>query len=316
MTGGAGFIGSHLVTALLDDGLQVTVYDNFSSGSKRSIEEHVGKSGFRIDQADLLDFETLRQAMVGHDLVWHLGANTNIPDGYRKTDMDLKNAVIATCNVLESMRLNGIERILFASTGAVYGSLCYDIYATESHGPLLPLSLYAAGKLSCEAFISAYCSLFDMRGWIFRFGNVVGDRMGHGVIYDFIRKLLSNPTELEILGDGEQEKSYFLVEECVDGMAYAFRNALLNEQRPVDIFNLGNESTTKVTTIAQTVIEEMGLKDVRTRFTGGTQGWPGDQPRVHLSVEKMRQMGWRAKHTSDEAVRIATRRMLAGLRDG
>jgi UDP-glucose 4-epimerase len=292
------------------DGYQVAVYDNCSSGNTRWIEHHFGKDCFGFIQGDLLDFDTLKRAMAGHDLVWHLAANTDIPGGYTNTDIDLKNCVIGTYNTVEAMRQNGIQPILFASTGAIYGELCRTQAISENAGPLLPLSLYAAGKLSSEAFISAYCSLFDLRSYIFRFGNVIGRRMRHGVIYDFIQKLRRNPKELEILGDGHQEKNYFLVEECIEGMAHAFKYAVLTPQKPCDIFNLGTDSVTKVTTIAQIVIEEMGLKDVKIYFTGGERGWPGDQPQVHIVSNKMHELGWYAKHTSDEAVRIAVRRML------
>lgn len=313
VTGGAGFIGSHLVDMLMAEGHSVAVYDNLSSGKKKWIAHHFGRDSFQFVEGDLLDLDTLQRSMAGHDLVWHLAANTDIPGGYTNTDIDLKNCVIGTYNTVEAMRQNGLQRILFSSTGAIYGEICRTQATSENAGPLLPLSLYAAGKLSSEAFISGYCSLFDLRGWIFRFGNAIGSRMGHGVIYDFIQKLRRNPEELEILGDGRQEKNYFLVEECIEGMAHAFKHAALTTEKPCDIFNLGADSVTKVTTIAQIVIDEMGLKDVKIHFTGGERGWPGDQPQVHIVSKKMHEMGWYAKHTSDEAVRIAVQRML---RDG
>ena len=181
----------------------------------------------------------------------------------------------------------------------------------ESFGPCLPISLYGAGKLAGEGLISAYCHLFDLQAWIFRFGNVLGTRMGHGIIYDFIHKLRKNPGELEILGDGNQEKNYFLVEDCLDGIFFAFHSC----DNQYDVFNLGCEFTTKVSTIAQIVIEEMGLKDVKLRYTGGKRGWPGDVPVVIYNVSKMKSLGWQTTHTSAEAVRIATRRLLEATRD-
>ena len=310
VTGAAGFIGSHVVDALLADGYEVTAYDNLSSGKMSRIEHNLGKDGFRFIQANLLDFDALKNAMVDHDLVWHLAANTDIPGGFVNTDIDLKNCVIGTYNTVEAMRQNEIASIIFSSTGAIYGESCRREAVTENIGPLLPLSLYAAGKIGSEAFISAYCSLFNLRGWMFRFGNVVGGRMGHGVIFDFVQKLRRNPKELEILGDGRQEKNYFLVEECIEGMAYAFKNAKLTNEKPCDLFNLGTDSTTKVTTIANVVIEEMGLTDVEIFFTGGERGWPGDQPQVHILSNRMHELGWSTRHTSDEAVRIAVRRLL------
>ncbi len=310
VTGGAGFIGSHVADRLLADGLEVTVYDNLSSGKLKWIEGHLENSRFRFVKADILDADALQAAIRGHDLVWHLAANTDIPSGYSRTDIDLKNCVIGTWNVLEAMRLSKIQPMLFSSTGAIYGELCKTTFTSENAGPILPLSLYAAGKSSCEGFIAAYCALFDLRAWIFRFGNVVGSRMGHGAIYDFIQKLRRSPNELEILGDGRQEKNYFLVDECIDGMAFAFSHAIMTPAKPCDIFNLGTDSVTKVTVIAQGVIEEMALKNVKIRFTGGEAGWPGDQPQVHILSDKMHALGWQAAHSSDEAVRIAIRQVL------
>jgi UDP-glucose 4-epimerase len=305
ITGGAGFIGSHLVESLLSGGNVVTVYDNLASGRKENIKNHEGKPDFHFVQADLLDFESLKEAMKGHEIVWHLGGNTDIPTGNRITDLDLNNCTVATRNVLEAMKQNDINKIIFASSATVYGDMASPL--SENMGPLLPISLYGAGKLACEGLISSYCHLFGMRAWIFRFGNVVGDRMGHGVIYDFIRKLQENPGEMEILGDGNQEKNFFLVEDCIDGMFCAFQNS----HSQYDVYNLGTESFVNVTRIARIVVEEMGLGDVKFKYTGGRRGWPGDAPIVHFNVDKMKRLGWQAKHSSDEAVRIAAKRLLA-----
>jgi len=305
VTGGAGFIGSHLVDRLMAEGGIVTVYDNLVSGRKEWIEHHLGKEGFRFLHADLLDFEALLTAMKGHEIVWHLGANTDIPSGNKITDLDLKNCTIATHSVLEAMRQHGIDKILFASSACVYGDVP-PLALSETFGPLLPINLYGAGKLACEGLITAYSHLFGIKAWMFRFANVVGARMGHGVIYDFIHKLKVNPKELEILGDGKQEKPFFLVEDCIDSMLCAFHNS----DNQCDVFNLGCTSFTKVTAIARIVAEEMGLKNVKFKYTGGRRGWPGDVPVVHFNVEKIKRLGWQAKNTSDEAVRIAARRLL------
>jgi UDP-glucose 4-epimerase len=305
ITGGAGFIGSHLVDRLRQEGNEVTVYDNLSSDRKEWIEPHTGKEGVQFIQADLLDFKTLKQSMKGHEVIWHLGANTDIPGGNKVTNLDLNNCTIATYNVAEAMKQNGIDKIIFASTAAVYGDVPSAVLA-ETFGPILPISLYGAGKLAGEGLISAYSHLFNIRAWIFRFGNVVGARMGHGVIYDLIYKLEQNPHELEILGDGNQEKNFFLVEDCIDSMFYAFYHA--NSQ--CDIYNLGCESSTKVSTIAQIITEEMGLKNVKFKYTGGRRGWPGDAPIVRYNTDKMKRLGWSSSHSSDEAVREAARRLL------
>ena len=305
LTGGAGFIGSHLGDRLLEMGKEVTVYDNLSSGKVENIQHNIGKTGFTFIKADLLDTKALKEAMAGHDLVWHLGANTDIPSGINDTSLDLNNCTIATHNVLETMRHLGIKKLLFTSSSVIYGDI-EKMPTAEGDGPILPISLYGAGKLACEAFVSAYCHLFDLQAWMFRFGNVVGFGMGHGVIYDFIHKLRNNPEGMEILGDGTQEKNYFVVEDCIDGMFCAFDNS----SKQCDVFNLGSESTVNVTTIARIVVEEMGLKDVRFSYTGGKRGWPGDVPVVKFDLSKIKRLGWKEKHSSADAVRIAARRLL------
>ena len=308
VTGGAGFIGSHLVERLMEEGKKVTVYDNLASGKKENIEHHLGRKDFKFIPADLLDFQTLKESIRSHEIVWHLGANTDIPTGNKVTDLDLKNCTIATRNVLEAMKENNIEKLLFTSSACVYGD-ALPIALGETFGPLLPISLYGAGKLACEGLISAYCHLFGIQAWIFRFANVVGARMGHGVIFDFIQKLRKNPRELEILGDGKQEKPFFLVEDCLEGMLCAFQNS----SSLYDVFNLGCDSFTSVTRVAQIVAKEMGLNNVSFKYTGGKRGWPGDVPVIHFNVEKMKKLGWQARHSSDEAVRIAARRLLRSL---
>ena len=245
ITGGAGFIGSHIVDWLMQDGYKVTVFDNLSNGRKEFINRHFSNSNFKFIQADITNIDSIIDHMRGHELVWHLAANTDIIGGVDNPSRDLNDCVIGTFNVLESMRRLNIKNILFSSTGAVYGDLCIDVPTSEEGGPLLPVSTYAAGKIGSEAFISSYSNLYGIRALMFRFGNVIGSRMTHGVIYDFIKKLKQNPKELLIRGDGFQEKNYFLVEECIDGMAWAFRNIKLSEKYPCDIFNLGTDTVTR-----------------------------------------------------------------------
>jgi len=305
ITGGAGFIGSHLVDRLVAEGRRVTVYDNLSMSSVDDIKHHFGKPNFKFIQADLLDFSALKEAIKEQEIIWHLGANTDISGGNKITDYDLKNCTIATWNVLEAMKQLGLKKILFSSSATVYGDVP-PLSLSESYGPLLPISLYGAGKLAGEGLVSAYSHLFNIRAWIFRFANVVGARMDHGVIFDFIQKLRKNPKELEILGDGKQEKPFFLVEDCIEGMIVAFNKGI----KDCDIYNLGCDSFTSVTRVAQIVVEEMGLKDVKLKYTGGKRGWPGDVPITRFNIDKMKELGWQPRFDSEGAVREAARRLL------
>jgi UDP-glucose 4-epimerase len=235
--------------------------------------------------------------MKGHDMVWHLAASGDIKAGIEETNIDLKNNTVGTYNVLEAMRLNGIKKIVFSSSATYYGE---QSGLMKEDAPPSPISLYGASKVAAEAFINAYVHLFHFEAWIYRFGNVIGGRMGHGVIYDFIHKLRRNPKELEIWGDGQQEKPYFLVEDCIEGMICGLNN------KP-DTYNLAPMTYTTVDEIAQIVIEEMGLKDVKLVHTPKPI-W--DAPIVRLDSTKIQKLGWKPSHTSSEAVRIATRRLL------
>ncbi len=304
VTGGAGFIGSHLVDRLMSMGT-VTVYDNLSSGRKEFIRHHLGRSDFAFVQADLLDFSALREEMKSHDVVFHMAANPEARRGIQNTRLDLEQETIATYNVLEAMRVNKVGQLIFASSGTVYGETPV-MPLPEDYGPVLPISLYGAGKLASEGLISAFCGTFAMQAWIFRFANVVGKRTTHGVILDFLHKLRQNSSELEILGDGNQCKPYLHVAECIDGMLFGFQKSL----ESVNVFNLGCSSATDVNTIAGILVAEMGLRGVVFRHTGGDRGWPGDVPQVRLNVEKINRLGWRARYTSDEAVRKAIREIL------
>ncbi len=307
VTGGAGFIGSHVVDLLVSAGHQVTVYDNLSLSTDRYIADYAKQGKISFHKRDLTELDPLVEAMAGHDVVFHLGANTDIPSGFTKHRIDLDNDVVATWSVLEAMVKAGVKEMLFSSTGAVYGESVEGTF-NERSGPLLPLSLYGAGKIASEAFISSYCNLFGLRAWIYRFGNVIGERTNHGVIYDFIAKLKKSPGVLEVLGTGRGEKNYFLVEDCIHGMLY-MHQTLPDGPFPV-LVNLGTDSTTKVMDISKIIIEEMGLSDVRYEFTGTPRGWPGDQPVVLLDTTRIHEHGWYCKRTSTEAVRSATRRLL------
>lgn len=307
VTGGAGFIGSHLVDHLMRLG-SVTVYDNFSSGRREFIQHHMGKENFSLIEADLLNLDTLKNAIKGHDMVFHLAANPDARLGNLDTSLDLNQETMVTYNVLESMRTNNIKKIVFSSSGTIYGEVPVKPIQ-EDYGPTLPISLYGAGKLASEGLISAFCGTFEMQAWIFRFANVVGDRGTHGVIFDFINKLKQNPGELEILGDGTQEKPYLEVNDCIEGILFALQHS----HNTVNVYNLGCDSSTNVRTIARTVLEEMNLPDAKCVYTGSDRGWPGDVPQYRCDCRKVNTLGWKAKYTSDEAVRLTVKALVREL---
>jgi UDP-glucose 4-epimerase len=310
LTGGAGFIGSHVVELLAPQDYEITIVDNLSNGQLSYIEAYLSRPNVKFVEGDAADADLLDKLMVGQDLVWHLAANTDIIGSHDQPQRDLKDCTIATFTVLNAMRKAGVRNLLFSSTGAVYGNLCIDDYVNESAGPLLPVSSYGAGKVASEAFIASFCHVYGLRAWMYRFGNVLGARMTHGVIFDFLRRLKENPKELLILGDGRQEKNYFLVEECISGMAYGFREIALTDAAPCIVLNLGTTTVTRVVDLAAIVVREMGLTDAKLKIQGAPRAWPGDQPRVHFSVDQMSAHGWKAKKSSDEAVTIAVQRML------
>lgn len=311
LTGGAGFIGQNLVKQLLASGTAVTVYDNLSTGRLLDMLPYMEQPGFQFVYGDVRDSEYLTKSMAdSYDTVWHLASNGDIPRGRSDVKWDFDNNTLGTFNVLEAMRANGIRDILFSSTAAVYGDGAANrVPLAETHGPLLPISLYGASKIAGEALISAYCHLFGLRAFIFRFANVVGGGMNHGVCYDLIQKLKANPNEFEVWSDGEGEKPYFLVEDCIWGMIIAYRHA----DKQCDVYNLGTSTYAKVSEVANIVREEMGLPNAVIKYTGGARGFPGDVPIVRFDPSKMNSYGWKATATSTQAVRIAVRRLIDGV---
>lgn len=309
ITGGAGFLGSFLSEEMVRQGAKVTIYDVFRQGLGR-IRHLVENEALEVIEGDMLDFPKVVNAVPGKDFIWHLAGNTDIPLGLRNTATDLNDGIVATRNLLEAMRESRVRKLVFPSSGAIYGEKTQG-FRKETNGPTLPISLYGAGKVACEAFISAYSHLFGIQAWIFRYGNVISGRISHGAILDFIRALRTNPKELEILGDGTQTKSYLLAEECIEGMLYVMSHTPLKENEGYcDVFNLGASDETVVLDIAKIVIKEMGLPDCKIKLKGGERGWPGDQAKIALDISKIRAMGWQPKYTSGEAVRIAVQRML------
>lgn len=305
VTGGAGFVGSHLVDELVRQGYKVTAYDNLSTGKKEFISRHLNEKNFQFIEDDLLDFKSVNRAMRDQEFIYHLAASPDVRYGVEHPDHDLKQNVLVTSNVLKAMRSNKVKKISFSSSSVVYGE-AKRIPTPEDYGPLIPTSLYGASKLAAEGLITAYCHTFDLQSWIFRFANIIGERQTHGVIVDFIEKLKRNPSELEILGDGRQSKSYLPVKECVDAMLFATKNS--NER--VNIFNVGSEDRISVIRVAEILSEEADLEP-RFRFTGTEHGWPGDIPTMMLDVEKINQLGWKTKkYTSEETVKMAIKELL------
>ena len=305
ITGGAGFIGSHLDDALIARGHRITAVDNLVLGRKENIEHLIGNPNFRFVEADLLDMPKMREIFAEgkFDMVYHLAANSDIQKGGKDPMVDYDLTFNTTFNVLQLLKEFEIKKFFFASTSAIYGET-YDVL-NEDYGPLKPVSNYGAGKLASEAFISAFSSTYGIQTWITRFPNVVGERFTHGVIYDFINKLRNNPEELEVLGNGEQCKPYVYVKDLVEAILYVIDHA----SEKYNVYMIGSDSRTKVKEIAAMVIEEMGL-NAKIRYTGGDRGWVGDVPEFRYDLTKINKLGWTAPHNSNESVRLAIQKAL------
>lgn len=301
VAGGAGFIGSHLIDALLERGDSVVCVDNLSLGSEVMIRHCYASPLFTFYELDVCKTDKLCAVFNKHTFnrVYHLAANSDIQKSANDPNIDYLNTFQTTVSLLEAMRKHDVSELLFASTSAVYGDM--QGLLKEDTGGLRPVSYYGAAKLASEAFISAYTAMNELKVNIIRFPNVVGPRLTHGVIYDFIAKLRKNPHTLEILGDGKQDKPYLYVEDLVDALLS------VNYADGVEIFNAGVSSSTTVRRIADIVCEEMALTNVEYKFTGGTVGWKGDVPKFQYDLSKIHTHGWNAKHTSDESVRLAAR---------
>lgn len=305
ITGGAGFIGSHLDDALIARGHQITVVDNLSLGRIENINHLLESKSFKFVNADILDNNVMYQVFKEgkFDMVFHLAANSDIQKGSKDPLVDYQLTFNTTFFILQLLKEFGIKKFFFASTSAIYGET-YDVLK-EDYGPLKPVSNYGAGKLASEAFISAFSSTYGIQTWITRFPNVVGERFTHGVIYDFIHKLQKNPDELEVLGNGEQYKPYVYVKDLVDGILYVIDHA----KEDYNVYMLGSDTRTKVKEIAAMVIEEMGL-NAKIRYTGGDRGWVGDVPEFRYDLTKINNLGWVAPHSSNDSVRLAIQKAL------
>ena len=296
VTGAAGFIGSHLVDRLLGDGHDTVGYDNFSTGQESFLAAACTSPKFRLVRGDVLDADGLTAAMRGSDTVFHLAANADVRFGLEHPKRDLEQNTIATFNVLEAMRANGVRRIAFASTGSIYGEPA--IYPTPEDAPFpVQTSLYGASKLAGEGLIQAYCGGFGFDGFIFRFVSILGERYSHGHVFDFYRSLRENPDELCVLGDGRQRKSYLYIHDCIDAILLAIehRNA------PVQIYNLGTDEYCQVNDSIGWITKNLGMSP-RLSYSGGERGWVGDSPFIFLDCRKIRSLGWKPRLSIREGV--------------
>jgi UDP-glucose 4-epimerase len=296
VTGCAGFIGSSLVDRLLGHGHQVVGIDNFSSGQRRFLESALTNKNFKLVEADLLDPEHLNPAFAGGDVVFHFAANADVRFGTDHPRRDLEQNTIATYNVLEAMRANGVKKILFSSTGSVYGES--KVIPTPEDGPFpIQTSLYGASKLAGEGLIAAYCEGFGFQSWIFRFVSILGERYTHGHVFDFYRKLKEDPTVLPVLGNGQQKKSYLYIQDCLDAMLLALEKA--NDK--VNVLNLGVDGYCQVNDSIGWICESLKVKPTM-QYSGGDRGWIGDNPFIFLETKRIQALGWKPKHTIREGV--------------
>lgn len=296
VTGCAGFVGSTLVDRLLTDGYNVTGIDNFSTGQREFLSNALSHPNFQLVKIDLLDLDALKLAMRGGEVVFHFAANADVRFGTDHPRKDLEQNTIATYNVLEAMRANDIRKIVFSSTGSVYGEA--PLVPTPEDGPFpIQTSLYGASKAAGEGLIAAYCEGFGFQSWIFRFVSILGERYTHGHVFDFYQKLKSDPTRLPVLGNGKQRKSYLYVQDCIDAIFLAMEMAT----EKVNIFNLGTDDYCEVNDSIGWICNELGVRPT-LEYSGGDRGWIGDNPFIFLDTKKIQSLGWKPKCGIRESV--------------
>ena len=309
VTGGAGFIGSHLVDTLMKEEHEVRVLDDLSAGSLENIKRWLDHERFEFIKGDMRDLSVVKKAVEGVDAVFHLAANPEVRIGAQSPELLYETNVAITYNLLEAIRDSAVEYLVFTSSSTVYGDA--KVIPTPEDAWLEPISVYGGAKLAAEALISGYAHTFGFRALVLRLANIIGERSNHGVIYDFINKLRMNPKELEILGDGTQKKSYLHVSDTVEGILHIFEH-FRRGAKSFDVYNLGNDDWITVKEIAEIVSEEMKLKPL-FKFTGGVdggRGWKGDVKLMLLSIEKAKSTGWKPRMNSYEAVRMTVKELL------
>jgi UDP-glucose 4-epimerase len=309
VTGGAGFIGSHLVDSLMGLGLEVIVFDNLSGGRLENLSRWLNHPRFRFIRGDLLDQSEVLKILDGCGSVYHLAAHPEVRVGSAEPSAHFRDNIQATFNLLEAIRLSGWRgRLVFTSSSTVYGEA--ETPTPEDYPDPRPISVYGASKLACEALINAYARSYGFGAMIFRLANIIGPRSRHGVIVDFLRKLRENPEELEILGDGSQRKSYLYIGDCVEALLMGLGEAATHG---VEVYNVGSIDQIDVLTLAGVVAEELGLKEVRFRMTGGVdggRGWIGDVKNMLLDTSRLMSKGWSPRYNSERAVRITVREIM------
>jgi UDP-glucose 4-epimerase len=307
VTGGAGFIGSHLCDRLLERNASVWCVDNLHLGQLRNIAHLKGNNCFRFIELDVLDRPALGTlfADARFDAVFHFAANSDIAAGSADPDLDLRLNHLTTTTVLDTMREHSVRRLFFASTSAIFGETTKILH--EDFGPLQPISFYGASKLAAEAYVSAYAHLFGVAAVVLRFPNVVGERATHGVIYDFLHKLEESPRELEVMGDGNQTKPYLYVGDLIDAILLAFDKS----STPLAVYHAAGIGSTSVREIAEIVVSATGRTNARIRYTGGDRGWPGDVPKFSYDISRLEALGWQPRRHSTDAVRFSVDRILA-----
>ena len=300
VTGGAGFIGSHLCDELVKRGAEVWCVDNLHLGREENINHLKGLEDFHFIRLDLLDRSGLDRLFsdVSFDVVFHLAANSDIQQGSTNHELDLNLTFMTTYEILEVMRRHQVRKIFFTSTSAVFGETDEKLH--EDFGPLKPISFYGASKLAAEAYISVFVDNYSFKAWILRFPNVIGERLTHGAIFDFMKRLQEDPSKLIVLGDGTQTKPYLYVKDVISAIMTVFEKA----EEKLAVYHVGSEDLTSVREIAETVVEEMNLKDTYIEYTGGKKGWVGDVPYFHYDINKINSLGWKQQYSSTEAIRI------------
>ena len=296
VTGCAGFIGSNLVDLLLKKNFSVIGIDNLSTGHLRNLDDAKKNKNFHFVKFDLLDIKKIKNLFKNIDMVFHLAANADVRYGIDNPKKDLEQNTIVTFNILESMRLNGVKKIVFSSTGSIYGETSIIPTPENAEFPI-QTSFYGASKLACEGLIQAYCDHYNFKSWIFRFVSILGERYSHGHVYDFYKKLLKNNNSLSVLGNGKQKKSYLNIKDCLSAIMIAIRKS----PKKVNIYNLGTNQFSTVSNSVNQITKHLSLKP-KINYKGGKRGWPGDIPTIYLNTRKIRKLGWKPKYTINESI--------------